>query len=291
MAFNQYSLDLELSDSQYAYVADNAELSITGDISIEAWVKLEQLPSTAYYTILSKYDTGSDKRSYLFSIKDDKLGIWYSQDGTEAGMTYLRSQVAWTSADVGKWIHVAVSTDVSAKTCVFYKNGASEAYDTINSGATSVYDSAINFNIGAFFVSASIYSASYFDGKLNNVRLWSDIRTESEVQDNRFLTLTGTSNNLVGSWYSTANNHEDLAGTNDLTASGSPVIVTDVPWTGANSTDWETPLEIKSDNTKVSGSSNLTDYPTLIADGNLTSAVYAGFKGLATGGTITTEGL
>ena len=45
--WNRYSLDLELSSSQYAYVADNPELSITGDITIEAWIKLEQLPSTA----------------------------------------------------------------------------------------------------------------------------------------------------------------------------------------------------------------------------------------------------
>jgi len=42
--------------------------------------------------------------------------------------------------------------------------------------------------------------------------------------------------------------------------------------------DWSSKLEIRSDATKVSGSSNLTDYPSLIADGNLTSAVYAGLE-------------
>ena len=44
---NTHSLDLELSSSQYAYVADNADVSVTGDISIEAWIKLEQKASTA----------------------------------------------------------------------------------------------------------------------------------------------------------------------------------------------------------------------------------------------------
>jgi len=48
--------------------------------------------------------------------------------------------------------------------------------------------------------------------------------------------------------------------------------------TPGGSGDWTGSLEIQSDNTKVSGSSNLTDYPALIADGNLTSDVYAGLN-------------
>lgn len=43
-------------------------------------------------------------------------------------------------------------------------------------------------------------------------------------------------------------------------------------------TGWSKKLQIKSDPTKVSGSSNLTDFPTLISDSNLTSAVYAGLN-------------
>ena len=43
-------------------------------------------------------------------------------------------------------------------------------------------------------------------------------------------------------------------------------------------TGWSNKLEIASDHTKVSGSSDLTDYPALISDSNLTSAVYAGLN-------------
>jgi hypothetical protein len=50
-----------------------------------------------------------------------------------------------------------------------------------------------------------------------------------------------------------------------------------VPWTGANSTDW-TRYDRKIDHTKVSGSANLTNFPVLIKDGNLSDAVYGGLQ-------------
>ncbi len=43
---NTHSLDLELSSSQYASRADTASLSITGDITIEGWIKLESIGNT-----------------------------------------------------------------------------------------------------------------------------------------------------------------------------------------------------------------------------------------------------
>jgi hypothetical protein len=42
---NTHSLDLELSSSQYAYITDANQtgLDITGDFTIEAWIKLNRL--------------------------------------------------------------------------------------------------------------------------------------------------------------------------------------------------------------------------------------------------------
>lgn len=54
-------------------------------------------------------------------------------------------------------------------------------------------------------------------------------------------------------------------------------------------TGWSAPYEIQSDNTKVSGSSNHTDIPLLIKDGNLSSSVYAGLKSDASDLRITTD--
>lgn len=287
MSFNRYSLDLESSSSQYAYVADNAALSITGDISIEAWIKLEQLPSTAgtYFGIATKFGTAGNF-SYEFCLDNsNKLFFWYNSDGSGSTVTYGEVTTAWTSADVGKFVHIAVTVDVSAATIAFYKAGSALTTSYVSQNATSIYDGTANFCIGARAYSPVDF---YFDGMFNNVRVWSDIRTAQEIQDNMYLTLTGTSNNLVGSWFSTANNYNDLAGTNNLTSSGSPVFSTNVPWTGANTTDW-TQVAKKIDYTKVSGSANLTNFPVLIKDGNIPDAMYAGLQSAGQDFRITTD--
>lgn len=277
MAWNRYSLDLELSSSQYAYCADNTALSITGDISIEAWIKPESIPST--HAIAGKWNTTGNQMSYELTIAPGLLQFLYSGDGTNINRYQYNRSIP-----LGVWSHLAISVDVSAKTVTFYVNGVGYSGSLVSGGdQSSIYNSSASFLIGA-----RDGGSLPFDGLVNNVRIWSDIRTKQEIQDNMYSVLTGTLNNLVGSWFASANNYEDLAGTNDLTASGSPVFSTNVPWTGANSTDW-TQAEIQADYTKVSGSANLTNFPALISGANLSDVVYAGLQSAGQDLRITTD--
>lgn len=275
MTFNRYSLDLELSSSQYAYVADNSALSITGDISVEAWIKLEQLPSVAgsNFRILTKWKTSNLSYNLTITSAANKITWLITSDGS-SNFTQVTANTALTSADVGKWIHIAVTHDVSAGAAgvTIYKNGVAQADTDDTNSATSIYDGNAQFEIGHYDG-----GSEYFDGLISNVRLWSDIRTSQEITDNMYKIITGTSNNLVGSWFNDANDYNDDAGTNNLTSSGSPTFSTNVPWTGANSTDW-TRVYKKIDHTKVSGSADLTNFPILIKDGNLPDAMYAGLQ-------------
>lgn len=67
---NTYSLNLASASSQYATAADSASLSITGNLSLEAYVKLTTLPTVGNtMTIISKWDESGATRSYLFDIK------------------------------------------------------------------------------------------------------------------------------------------------------------------------------------------------------------------------------
>src|SRR3990167_7014952 len=113
------AVDLELTDGDYLSAADSASLSIADDITIEAWVKLEQLPSTAAsdFTIVSKWGVTDDKRSYRFFIEnaDDKLYFQYSADGTFTNVTILRTINALGAGDVGAWVHIAAAVDVGAR--------------------------------------------------------------------------------------------------------------------------------------------------------------------------------
>jgi len=68
---NTKSLNLELSSSQYAYVTDTSSLSITSDLTIEAYTKFESLPDATLneeYVIVSKWTEQSDQRSYKMDV-------------------------------------------------------------------------------------------------------------------------------------------------------------------------------------------------------------------------------
>ena len=269
-----YSCDFELSSSQFSYVASNSALDITGDISCEAWVKLEQLPSTigGNITIHSKYGANENRSWNFYLGSGDVLRmLWTSSGDTGSDYTFVGADSATVVAgDVGKWVHLACTIDVSGKTGTLYKNGVAVAStDTdVGGGSTSIYDSSAPFNVAC--VDNDGTEVNLFDGKLSNVRLWSDIRTPSEVLDNMHNTLTGTTNNLVGSWYNQDNDHNDNAGTNNLTASGSPTLGTDTPKAGNDlriTTDeagtTEIPFEIVSLDTVAETSEIWAKVPTL----------------------------
>ncbi len=82
---NTKSIDFERSSSMYASRADTASTSITSDLTIEAYLKLESLPATGEkYVVVSKWDENSNKRSYKmdFTTTSDFFG-----DGRDSSLT------------------------------------------------------------------------------------------------------------------------------------------------------------------------------------------------------------
>ena len=84
---NTHSADLESSSSQYWSIADNASLSITGDLTIEFWINLESAPGTnAAFSLVGKWIDVSDEHSYLFQYQDvsgtKKFRFLNSDDGS-----------------------------------------------------------------------------------------------------------------------------------------------------------------------------------------------------------------
>jgi hypothetical protein len=227
---NTYSLDLEASSSQYASITDASQtgLDITGDITIEAWVKLEQLPTTAGHAmqIVSKNTvSNSDGYSLVFRNANNKLRFEFfnSSNAVQVDMNAI------TAADVGRWIHLAVTADVSAGASgvTFYKDGAVVGDTDITDTATSIAATSENFVVGSYRG-----TTNYIDGFIDEVRVWDDIRTESEIQDNIGTELVGTETNLQGYWKLNNDYTDETSNGNDLTASGSPVFSTDIAFSG-----------------------------------------------------------
>jgi hypothetical protein len=224
---NTHSLDLELSSSQYASRADTASLSITTNFTIEAWIKLEQLSSTAgtNFEIVAKYDS-TDEAAYRFVITtgDDKMNLIFWEDNTT--LTQISCDTAFVGGDVGVWRHVAVSVDISEASGTFYIDSAAKADTVVDNSATVMRDTTSSFRIGANGLGGG---AQFFDGKIDDVRVWNDIRSSGEIANNYKGEISPSSANLAANWRLN-NDYTDPVNSNTLTGSGSPVFSTDVPF-------------------------------------------------------------
>lgn len=218
---NTHSLDLESGSSQYAAAADSASTSITGNMTIEAWVKFESFSSNTM-TIVGKYHTGTSQQSYLFFYDGvaNQLYLGVSSNGSNVNF----GNVSWTPT-LGQWYHVAV---------VYTTGGTADFYvDTVQQGSqatglnTSIYNGTEKMAIGAFGVNGGV--GGYFDGLVDEVRLWATNRSQANIAADWKTELVGNETNLNGYWKLNNAYTDSTANANDLTASGSPSFSTDVP--------------------------------------------------------------
>lgn len=226
---SKQSIDLEASSSQYGSVADQAELSLSGDMTLEAWIKLEAVDGTNPGNIITKYDAAANKRSYKMWIHTDgTLQFIASNDG--AATTAAASDYDFFDGSLDDtWYHVAVTYDASAGTCKFYINGV---LDSTGSGLDTgtVHDNDSKFMIGAEEDVGGSGAKFFFDGLIREARVWNDIRTDEEILDNFHKELDGTEAGLVGYWKLDGDWTDSTSNANTLTASGSPVFRNEAPW-------------------------------------------------------------
>lgn len=239
---NQYSVRLREDpntvavDGSYLSITDASQtgLDITGDISFEFWIKFEDLPSTiGKDTILiQKWLESGNQRSYKMTVTpEDSIFFTYDSGGGGTNVTEWLYTGFFTSADVGEWVHVAYTHDVSAGRSggVIYKNGIklTTPSQTGANAATSIFNSSAAFEIGGSGTLGA--SEATLNAQLDDVRVWSDIRTEAEVFDNYRFELTGSEGNLVAYWRFENNLLDTTANNNDLTNNNTAIFKEEIP--------------------------------------------------------------
>lgn len=217
---NTHALDFERSSAQYVYHTDDALLSITGDLTIGSHIKLEDT-SLLPHVLVSKWDEATNKRSYSFYIgSDGKLHLVLSANGTD--VVDLASNYSHFGQENVKY-HVEVTYKASTGVGKFYINGVLDA--VVSGFPTSIHDNTSNFAIGANDTLGT--PANFVDGIVDEVRLFASERTAAQVLEDMH---TENANGAVGFWRFN-NNYNDSSGNGlNLTAVGSPVFTTDVPF-------------------------------------------------------------
>jgi len=129
------------------------------------------------------------------------------------------------------WYHLAVTYDPAdnANNPTFYIDGAAR---TVGSGLTesATPSGAASSDAGQdLFIGNRTGADRTFDGLIDEVRLWSDVRTAAEISANYDIPLTGDEVGLVGYWSMRDSGESTLIdysnGGNDGTISGASWVV------------------------------------------------------------------
>lgn len=224
---NTKSIDLELSSSQYLSITngDQTGLNITGDISMECWIKAESLGTLQYLIFKSVGATGG----YFFQISTDGKIRFKIEAQNGSDITALNTDAAQITS-AGVWYHIAVTMDVSVPEGKVYINGSSVAVTQSPSNATSIGTNTLDFAIGS-----SSAGSSYFDGLIDEVRIWDVLRTPTEISDNydKVLSSPGSEANLQGYWQMEDDLTDSSQNSNTLTNNNSATFSSSVPFSGA----------------------------------------------------------
>jgi hypothetical protein len=154
--------------NDYVDFGNSDTLDLSNSRSLSAWIKPDVF-SNGYNTIVSKNLWG-----YSLFLYYGKLAGFVAGDPI-SDQSYSASSEILT---IGEWQHVAMTFDDNDKKIRLYVNGAevssysSQIMMTGSPGSTAVFDLCVGSNRGV---------ADYFDGKIDEVKIYGLTRSEQDI--------------------------------------------------------------------------------------------------------------
>jgi len=186
-------------------------------LTAEAWVEIESFGN--YEGIISNNEwTSNDHSGYILYVRSDGRLGGYIGLGNAQKMELYSSPGALT---LDTWTHVAMTYD--GTDLKLFIDGVEVASETnANPEPIDYYWADNGFNIGRNHDSNFNY---YFDGMIDEVRVWDVVRTAAEITTDMNKEFCGTEAGLVGYYQMncSAKPGEDKTGNHDATMSGAVV--------------------------------------------------------------------
>ena len=177
---------------------------IPGGITVEAWVyDLEPAERSAYVAFFQDNEgspeSGGDgtwagteplpveQHDKGFVLGTDQGAFSFAVASTDTNrLDYLSSQSCAARHHIGSWVHVAGTYDGSVMK--LYVNGVKTAVGYTQSGpiAWPTLDEPVELTLGAWLGEKT---QTYFNGMLDEVRIWDTALTEATIQRNMHMTL------------------------------------------------------------------------------------------------------
>ncbi|MGJ8743240.1 LamG-like jellyroll fold domain-containing protein [Polaribacter sp.] len=150
------------------------------DITIEAWV----FPETFQFSRI------------LFAQLDANnfVSISFGNNGEILGyVSNVSGEITTDSLELNKWSHVAITWNHSTEEIQIYINGVLAPLGAGTSTSTTGNDNAMT-------IGAKTNETQYFDGSIDDLRIWNAIRTAPEINANMNISISGSKTNLINNY-------------------------------------------------------------------------------------------
>ncbi|MBF0451876.1 MAG: hypothetical protein HQK75_14320, partial [Candidatus Magnetomorum sp.] len=167
------ALDFDGIDDNVSLPAFNLN---SNNVSISAWIKL--------------HDTQNNNAAVVFSRKGTTLSGIHIINGNELGYEWNNEYWLWESnliIPLNTWVHVALTIEPDKGT--LYLNGVPSVNNNVH--AVEAFDAETHIGRDRF------NEARYFNGQIDEVRIWNVSRSETQIRETMCKRLTGNETGLV----------------------------------------------------------------------------------------------
>lgn len=200
---------LRFTDTSFVNLGNPASLKLT-DFTIEAWIKIEGQGSTTetgtgglsdVVPIISKGRAENESAAidvnYFIGYRrsDMKLVADFEDNANSANHPVISN----ASLSFCTWTHIAVSYNTATDTWKLYINGSLDKTLALGGNFTPQSLSDISACLGSTLNTNTSIRPGFFNGRIDEVRIWNVIRTDTEISANYNSELT-SGTGLVGRW-------------------------------------------------------------------------------------------
>ncbi len=210
------------ANNQSLTANDSVSLSPTGDMTIEGWFYINNLPAlNEQNELVSKTDFGTDRAFDFFLINlagTQQVRMTLSSDGSSS-----TAAIFVQTLSTGVWQHLAMTYVAATHVVEFFVNGVSQG--TFSAAIpTSIFNSTQVVTLGGF-------NTARFDGRQSLVRIWKgEARSGANILAN-MCNVLGSTTNLSAEWTLDNVLTDNSGNSNTLTNNGTVTFGVDTPAT------------------------------------------------------------
>jgi hypothetical protein len=165
----------------------DANFGRTSTFTTEAWIKT----TSDFKNIMGTTVESGSFPGYGVEIINNVIRILFMNTNTTNGIALHGS----TTVTDGVWHHIAVTYDGTSNASGFkiYVDGKLETITVDQNNLTSSTSTGGQFRLGNRIGTPSYW----YNGSMDEVRIWNAVRTQTDIRDNMYNMLTGAESNLV----------------------------------------------------------------------------------------------